>query len=70
MPPDDLTAAAGAWLDYAEGDLEAALACQARQTARGWTIAFHCQQAVEKAYKGALVFTGRAAPQCRVPWPV
>lgn len=62
-PPEALRSAAAAWLDYAEGDLEAALACQARPSARGWTIAFHCQQAVEKAYKGALLLAGQPAPR-------
>lgn len=31
--------------------------------APGWTIGFHCQQAVEKSYKGALVLGDLAPPR-------
>lgn len=29
----------------------------------GWAIAFHCQQAVEKSYKGAIVLQNSAPPK-------
>jgi len=60
MPADELIAEARLWLDYAQSDFQAALACADRPQVHGWTIAFHCHQAVEKAYKGALIMHGCA----------
>lgn len=51
------------WLEFARVDLEAAAACLARESVHGWAIAFHCQQAIEKALKGALVLNGVEPPR-------
>ena len=55
MPPLDLLLElARSRLDKAKGDLAFAYAGRERERAPGWGIAFHCQQAVEKALKGAI----------------
>lgn len=51
------------WLEFARVDLEAAAACLARESVHGWAIAFHCQQSIEKALKGALVLNGVEPPR-------
>ncbi len=63
MPPERFRLAAEPWLAYAEGDLAAAQACADHAAVPGWTIAFHCQQAIEKSYKGALHFVGVLPPK-------
>ena len=44
------------WLAYAQTDLAMAAAGAQLPLVQGWAVAFHCQQAVEKAFKGALLF--------------
>ena len=46
------------WLTYAEVDLRIARMCAADVTMPLWPIGFHCQQAVEKCLKAALVLQG------------
>ncbi len=58
--------AATAWRDYAQCDVEVALAGWDRPTVSGWAIALHCQQAVEKSLKGALVLHEVAPPKIHV----
>ena len=58
----DIETAARTWLAWALGDLEAA------RRRPGWPqrpriVAFHAQQAAEKALKGALVLAGIAVPR-------
>lgn len=58
----DVETAARTWLGWALGDLEAA------RRRPGWPqrpriVAFHAQQAAEKALKGALVLSGVAVPR-------
>lgn len=57
---DDNLTLARAWLAKARGDLAMAHAGLHEHGAPGWGIAFHCQQAVEKAFKGALAARGAA----------
>ena len=59
MRPDEDVELAKDWHRYAAVDIEAALGCLSRPRADGLVIAFHCQQAVEKAYKGALALHGQ-----------
>lgn len=63
MPAAENIEFARAWLTYVQGDVYGAQGCFAQPQAPGWAIAFHCQQAVEKAYKGALVLHGIAPPK-------
>lgn len=63
LSPRDPPAPATDWLEFAQGDLAAACACAASEAAPGWTIGFHCQQAVEKAYKGAIADRGQPPPR-------
>ncbi len=64
MPPRDLLLElARSWLDKAKGDLEFAYAGRERERAPGWGIAFHCQQAVEKAFKGAITLHDVEVPK-------
>lgn len=63
MPVELRVEAAQFWLEYASSDMEAASACWERPSVHGWTIAFHCQQAVEKAYKGALTLAELEVPK-------
>ena len=48
------------WLAYAEIDLRIARMCAADADMPLWPIGFHCQQAVEKCLKAALVLQGIA----------
>lgn len=63
MSPLDPPSPAADWLAFAQGDVAAAYACAASPAVPGWTIGFHCQQAVEKAYKGALAERGLPPPR-------
>lgn len=51
------------WLSMACGDLATAEAAQADWRVPARNVAFHAQQAVEKALKAALVLEGKAAPK-------
>lgn len=62
-PPDPLRELALDFLAKAQGDVEFALAGVDRARAPGWGIAFHCQQAVEKAIKGALSLNDVTPPK-------
>jgi HEPN domain-containing protein len=62
-PPEPVVELARAWLNKARGDLEFAYAGRDHRHAPGWGIGFHCQQAVEKAGKGALVLREVSAPR-------
>jgi HEPN domain-containing protein len=61
--PDDPSGAAISWLEMACGDLATAEAAQKEWRVPARNVAFHAQQAVEKAIKAALVLEGRAAPR-------
>lgn len=63
MPPDEQLAAADGWLAYARSVVAVAHACCDRPEILGWAIAFHCQRAVEKAFKGAMVARGVEPPR-------
>lgn len=63
MPPEEVVAESTLWLAYAQCDLDVAGGCSGLPAVHGWAIAFHCQQAVEKAYKGALIWRGHEAPR-------
>jgi HEPN domain-containing protein len=63
MPPPETVSPAADWLAFASGDIAAAEACAMSAAAPGWTIAFHCQQAVEKSYKGALAAAHVSPPR-------
>jgi hypothetical protein len=63
MPPDrDVSSAAAAWHKKASGDLAAARACAAAEEVPAWIVAFHLQQASEKALKGMMVLAGIEPP--------
>jgi HEPN domain-containing protein len=53
MPPNDIIQA---WLLKAEHDLETAKVIASQLPDFDDTIAFHCQQAIEKCFKGYLVY--------------
>ena len=59
---DAWTELAREWLAFAEGDLAIAQAGALAASVPGWAVALHCQQAVEKAAKGALVLQGLEPP--------
>lgn len=59
----DRTGDAIPWLELACGDLVTAEAAQADWRVPARNVAFHAQQAVEKALKAALVLDGRKAPK-------
>ncbi len=64
MPPRELLRElAQSWLDKAKGDPEFAYPGRERERAPGWGIAFHCQQAVEKALKGAITLQDAEVPR-------
>lgn len=50
------------WLAFAEGDLAIAQAGALATAVPGWAVALHCQQAVEKSAKGALVLQSIEPP--------
>ncbi len=59
MPdPDAVREAAGGWLQSARGDLVAASALLAAKDIDPAIVAFHAQQAAEKALKALLVLAG------------
>lgn len=62
MRHDPLPAPVAAWLQFARDDLFIAELAAATPGAPGWPIAFHCQQAVEKAFKGYLALRGQPVP--------
>jgi len=66
QPPDPLRELALDFLAKAQGDLAFALAGVDRLRAAGWGIAFHCQQAVEKAIKGELSLHGLTPPKPQI----
>lgn len=51
------------WLDHARDDLRVARYLMDAQPAPCEIICFHCQQAVEKALKGYLIFHDQEAPR-------
>lgn len=51
------------WLGLACGDLATAQAAQSEWRVPARNVAFHAQQAVEKAMKAALVLDGKKAPK-------
>lgn len=51
------------WLGMACGDLNTASVTQPRWEVPARAVAFHAQQAVEKAVKAALILEGRSAPR-------
>ncbi len=55
---DPVVELASLWLQYAEVDLRIARMCAADAAMPLWPIGFHCQQAVEKCLKAALVLQG------------
>ncbi|MGC1166007.1 MAG: HEPN domain-containing protein [Solirubrobacterales bacterium] len=57
------SSAAIPWLELACGDLVTAEAAQKEWRVPARNVAFHAQQAVEKAIKAALVLEGKAAPR-------
>lgn len=60
---DDRSADALRWLALACGDLMTAEAAQREWRVPARNVAFHAQQAVEKAFKAALVLDGKSAPK-------
>lgn len=64
MPlPEAIIELAASWVEKAKGDLELACAGQQHEPAPGWGIAFHCQQAVERAFKGAITLHNVEVPR-------
>lgn len=62
MKSEAAPAPAAAWLQFARDDLLIAELAAASPQAAGWAIAFHCQQTVEKAFKGYLALRGQPVP--------
>ncbi|MBN1773707.1 MAG: HEPN domain-containing protein [Deltaproteobacteria bacterium] len=60
--PEKQLALARAWLEKAQGDVEAARAAMDNLRVPAWVIGFHLQQAIEKAWKGRLVLVGVRPP--------
>ncbi len=52
-----------AWLDKADGDLQAARACASDESVPAWVIGFHLQQVAEKTLKGLLVLREQDPPR-------